>query len=79
MLLRERKAPQLLDIDGDIFHHIHNATKHFCSPFNNTVEKLFIDLHNDFKWSTDLREYIAEICTMMSINFTMPERFISHR
>ena len=28
-LLRE-KAPQLLDIDGDNCHHIHNTVKQFC-------------------------------------------------
>ena len=35
--LRE-KQPNLLDIDGDICHHIHNAVKNFCSPFDDFVE-----------------------------------------
>ena len=30
--LRE-KAPHLLDIDGDMCHHMHNAVKKFCSFF----------------------------------------------
>ena len=32
--LRE-KAAQLLYIDGDICHRIHNTIKSFFSPFNN--------------------------------------------
>jgi 6-phosphogluconolactonase/glucosamine-6-phosphate isomerase/deaminase len=27
------KAPKMVDIDGDICHHIHNASKKFCQPF----------------------------------------------
>ena len=34
------KAPHLLDIDGDVCHHIHNTVKVFCKPFENFVEKL---------------------------------------
>lgn len=29
-LIRKRKAPQLLDIDGDSCHHAQNACKEFC-------------------------------------------------
>ena len=77
--IRDKKAPRMLDIDGDICHHVHNATKKFCSPFKYIAENLFKDLHNDFKWSPDLRDVLAELCSMMNISFTMPERFISHR
>ncbi len=69
----------MLDIDGDICHHLHNATKKFCEPFNQEIEKLFNDLHNDFKWSPDLRDTLSKICSILKMNFTMPERFISHR
>ena len=55
--LRE-KAPQLLDINGDLCHHIHNPVKQFCSPFNNFVEKLLDDLHTDTKYSHDIRQAI---------------------
>ena len=76
--IRDNKESHLLDINGDICHHIHNCTKKFCAPFNKHVEKLFSDLHNDFKWSPDLKETLAEICEMMGISLTMPERFIEH-
>ncbi|XP_077418071.1 uncharacterized protein LOC144049225 [Vanacampus margaritifer] len=77
--LREGPAPHLLDIDGDTCHHIHNASKHFCKPFKYEIEGLHNDLFNDFKWSTDLKEVLQEICFLTGITFTMPERFVSHR
>ena len=76
--LRE-KAPHLLDIDGDTCHHVHNTVRQFCKPFDYHVEGLFGDLHSDFKWSTDLQGWLDEICLMLGLKFTMPDRFISHR
>ena len=75
--LRE-KAPQLLDIDGDSCHHIHNAVRQLCKPFDYHVEGLLGDLHNDFKWSSDLRERLEEICFFLGVKYTAPERFVSH-
>ncbi|XP_072175737.1 uncharacterized protein [Diadema setosum] len=43
-------APHLLNIDGDICHHTHNAVKNFGGFFNNHVEYLADDLY-DLKWS----------------------------
>lgn len=77
--IRDERAPHLLNIDGDICHHVHNATKKFCSPFGNWLEAFFSDLHTDFKWSTESRDYLAEMCELLGLKFTMPERFISHR
>ena len=77
--IRSNKAEHLLDIDGDTCHHIHNASKKFCKPFNNWVESFHASIFNDIKWSTDLRDYLKEICFLVDIKFTMPERFISHR
>ena len=77
--IRNEKAPHLLDVDGDICHHIHNASKAFCKQFDYVVESLFTDLFNDFKWSADLRESMEEVCLMLGIKFTMPQRYISHR
>ena len=31
------KAPQLLNVDGDCRHHVHNSIKVFCQPFNNDI------------------------------------------
>ena len=76
--LRE-KCPQLLDIDGDSCHHIHNVAKRFCKPFESFVESLFNDLFNDFRWSTDLRDWLCDICMLLGVKYTMPERYVPHR
>lgn len=47
--IRREKAPYLLDIDGDVCHHVHKAAKAFGKPFKNFIEQLYIDLFNDFK------------------------------
>ncbi|GBM79369.1 hypothetical protein AVEN_32978-1 [Araneus ventricosus] len=61
------KYPQLLDIGGDTCHHAHNAAKAFCKPFYMYVEKLAIDMHNDFEWSPDLRAVLSNICDVLNI------------
>ena len=71
--------PHLLDINGDSCHHVHNSVEHFCQPFEFWVERLFCDLHTDFKWSMESRKLTTELCSIFSIKFTHPERFISHR
>lgn len=77
--IRTQRANQLLDIDGDSCHHVHNACKKFCGPFDHWVEYLSSDIHNDMKWSPDLKEYFQELCMLLGVKFTMPERFLNHR
>ena len=77
-LLRE-EVPHLLDIDGDICHHVHNSVKKFCAPFNNFIERLIDDLHTDSKYSPDIREAIEEICFILDISYKNPPQRISHR
>ena len=77
--IRQEKAPQLLDIDGDSCHHVHNACKRFSKLFNQWIETLLTDVHNDLKWSTDLCELLEEICVILGVTFTMPQRFVNHR
>ena len=73
--LRTDQAPHLLDIDGDTCHHAHNAAKKFSSKFGRHVKLMFIHIHTDFKWFTDLRELLMELCCLLNITFTMPERY----
>jgi hypothetical protein len=73
------KAPHLLDIDGDTCHHLHNASKRLCLPFKKYAETLFNHLYTDFKYSPDLRDALKDICEILGMTFTMPQRFISHR
>ncbi|CAL8275198.1 unnamed protein product [Boreogadus saida] len=70
--VRHNHCPELLDIDGDSCHHIHNASKRFSSPFNGHLEQLFSDLHVDPKWASDQRAYLQEICEYMSIPGSTP-------
>lgn len=77
--IRQEKAPAMLDIDGDVCHHLHNAAKKFCAPFGNWTENLFLQIHNDHKWSTDLRDWLEELCGLLGITYRVPERFIPHR
>jgi len=65
-----REQVELLDIDGDSCHHIHNITKNFCKHFDHELEKLYTDIHNDHKWSADLRSWLQEVCELLEIKFT---------
>ncbi|CAL4166836.1 unnamed protein product [Meganyctiphanes norvegica] len=76
--IRER-APHLLDIDGDNCHHVHNGARKIGVQFGKNVETLFNDLHSHFLWSTDLRDWFNDLCDILKIKFTMPERFLDHR
>ena len=77
--LLRKETPHLLDIDGDTCHHVHKASKIFLSQFNKHIEQLLTDLRTDMKWSTDLREYLKEICSLLSIPYSMPEARVDHR
>ena len=66
------KAPQLLNVDGDCCHHVHNSIKNFCQPFDNLVETFIDDIHIDKKLSTDIRDVLKEICFLLNIPFRMP-------
>lgn len=73
------KCPHLLDIGGNTCHRVHNAAKMFCKPFENYLESLLSDIHNDIKWSADLRVALTEISEALNIKYTMPQVFISFR
>ena len=76
--LREM-APHLLDIDGDTCYHTHNAAKKFCAPFDNYLEKLFIDLFTDVAWSQNIRDDIEQICFLIGLKYSRPQRYVSTR
>lgn len=51
--IRSKYCQNLLDVDGDSCHHIHNAAKQFAAPFGHYLEQLFTDLHTDHQWASD--------------------------
>lgn len=73
------KAPHLLDINGDSCHHVHNVVKEFCKLFDKWLENLFNDLHFDFKYCSQYKQFMSELCRLGGVRFTMPQRFIPHR
>ena len=77
-LLRS-KALQLLDIDGNICHHIHKTVKQFCKPFECFVEKWIDGIHWDTKYSTDILDSLKEICFILNVPFRKPPQRVSHR
>ena len=76
--LLRRKAPQLLDIDGDVCYHIHNTIKQFCKLFECFIEKWIDDIHWDTKYSTDILDSLKEICFILNVRFRKPPQRGSH-
>ena len=70
-------APHLLHIDGDTSHHTHNAAKRFCATFENYLEKLFINLFTDVKWSQDIRDDMEQICFLVGLKYSCLQRYVS--
>ena len=77
--LLRKEIPHLLDVDGDVCHHAHNAAGKFVLPFGKVIEKLCTDLHTEAKFSTDIRGYLVELCEMLVIPFHMPPNYTEHR
>ena len=74
-LLRS-KAPQLLDIDGDVCYHVHKTVKQFCKPFESFVEKWIDDIRWDIKYSTDILDSLKEICFILNVPFRKPPQIV---
>ena len=72
------KAPQLLDIDGNVCHHIHNTVKQFCKPVECFVEKWIDDIHCDTKYSTDISDALKEIRFILNVAFKKPPQRVNH-
>ena len=74
-------APHLLEIDGDICHHIHNITRHFSSQLDpdNTLTRLLDDMHTDFVSSPDIKEHFFNICKVLGLPEKQPKERDGHR
>ena len=77
--LLQSKAPQLLDIDGYVYHHIHNTVKQFCKRFECSAEKWIDDIHWETRYSTDILDSLKEICFTLNVPFRKPPQRVSHR
>ncbi|KAL6478662.1 hypothetical protein MHYP_G00120950 [Metynnis hypsauchen] len=64
-------CPNLLDVDGDSCHHIHNAAKKFSEGFDGYLERLFSDLQV---------MYLNEVAMILNLPVSSPQRgFVNHR
>ena len=77
--LRDHVAPNLLDVDGDACHHVHNAAKKFTKVFDRYLETLYRDTYNDFKWSEDLKVVLEDLCKHLGITYHQPEMYAATR
>ena len=77
--LRDQVAPNLLDVDGDACHHVHNAAKKFTKVFDRYLETLYHDIYNDFKWSEDLKVVLEDLCKHLGITYRQPEMYAATR
>lgn len=59
--IREKHCQNLLDVDGDSCHHIHNAARQFAAPFRHYLVQLFTDLHTDHQWASDQVNITANV------------------
>lgn len=55
------QCPTLLDIDGDVCHHLHNASKRFTAAFDGHLEQFFTDLYNEMRFHSYLPRYLEEV------------------
>lgn len=78
--LRE-EHPHVIDIDGDLCHHIHNVSRHFCLNLdpNSIVAKLIDDIYKDFMWSPDIRQDYSSICKLLGMQDPLPKERVGVR
>ena len=77
--LRDQVAPNLLEVDSDACHHVHNAAKKFTKVFDRYLETLYHDIYNDFKWSEDLKVVLEDLCKHLGITYRQPEMYAATR
>lgn len=76
--LKTKKAPHLLDIDGDTCHTINNCAKKFTAPFLKHVETLCDSIYFDLK-SADKRELFFKLCLIIGVKCLKPLSRPDHR
>ena len=72
-------APNLIDIDGDSCHHMHNFMKIFTNYFDKFLEGLFRNIYMVFKTSADSLEMLKEISFHLGLTFRKPVNYIAAR
>ena len=47
--------------------------------FDKYLEQLYQDIHNDFKWSEDIRDILEDFCECLSVTYWRPDMFVATR
>ena len=76
--LHEPVCPNLLNIDGDSCHQIHNGCKVFTEVFGKHLEHLFQPVYSDFKWSEDHRNILKDIFLQLGFDVSKTWNVLSH-
>ena len=68
-----------MNIDGDLCHRVQNAVKKFCKPFEKHLVNLWRDIHNDIKFSADIKAALQELCLLLDLPYKKPSEAVPHR
>ena len=52
--------------------------KTFCEPFDKCLENLWRDVHNDVKFSVDIKMALKELCLLLELHYNKPSEPVSH-
>ena len=72
-------APHMLSIGGDTCHDMHRCCKTFAVKFEKHVEKFIGDVHNDVKYSVDIKQFLSDLCLITGESFHKPPERTDHR
>ena len=79
LLFRLRdKVSHLVNIDGDLCQRVQNGVKKFCKPFEKHIVNLWRDIHNDIKFSADIKAALQELCLLLDLPYKKPSEAVPH-
>ena len=67
-----------MNIDGDLRHRVQNAIKKFCKPFEKHLVNLWRDIHNDIKFSADIKAALQELCLLLDLPYKKRSEAVPH-
>ena len=75
------EIPHLLDVDGDLVHHVHNAAKVLCTTFahDKKVSGFCRSISTDSDWIRPINDGIETICSLLELKYTKPPNYADHR
>ena len=68
-----------MNIVWDLCHQVQNAVKKFCKPFEKCLVNLWHDIHNDIKFSADIKAALQELWLLLDLPYKKPSEAVPHR